>query len=290
VAAIQLTGHDLTVDDVEGGALGGVAVELAPEALRQIEESRALIDRVVREERPTYGVNTGFGRLVDVHIDPGQAAELQLNLVRSHACGVGDPFPDEVVRAAILLRANALAKGTSGVRRELVQLLVDMLRAGVLPVVPSRGSLGASGDLAPLAHLALVLVGEGHARVGGETLPGAGALAQAGLAPIELAAKEGLALINGTQFMAAIGALVVCRAHRLGKLADLAAAQTIEAVVSAGPEGRAPVETCLASSLDRVIPPGEKSHCSRGFHQRQKRPRQPSDASPPIMSTSSGPT
>ena len=230
MAAIKLTGHDLTVDDVEGVALGRHSVALAPEALRQIDESRALIERVVREERPTYGVNTGFGRLVDVHIDAGQAAELQLNLVRSHACGVGAPFPDEVVRAAIALRANALAKGTSGVRRELVQLLVDMLAAGVLPVVPSRGSLGASGDLAPLAHLALVLVGEGHARVGGETLPGADALAQAGLAPIELAAKEGLSLINGTQFMAAIGALVVCRAHRLGKLADLAAAQTIEAV------------------------------------------------------------
>ena len=193
--------------------------------------SRALIERVVRDERPTYGVNTGFGRLVDVHIDAGQAAELQLNLVRSHACGVGDPFPDEVVRAAILLRANALAKGTSGVRRELVQLLVDMLAAGVLPVVPSRGSLGASGDLAPLAHLALVLVGEGQAPASAaRRWRGADALAQAGLEPIELAAKEGLALINGTQFMAAIGALVVCRAHRLGKLADLAAAQTIEAV------------------------------------------------------------
>jgi len=230
VAAIQLTGHDLTVDDVEAVALHGAGAALASEAVDQIEASRALIERVVREERPTYGVNTGFGKLVDVHIDAGQAAELQLNLLRSHACGVGAPFPDEVVRAAILLRANALAKGTSGVRRELVQLLVDLLGAGVLPVVPSRGSLGASGDLAPLAHLALVLVGEGEARVGGETLPGADALARAGLEPIELAAKEGLSLINGTQFMAAIGALVLCRARRLVKLADLAAAQTIEAV------------------------------------------------------------
>ena len=230
MTAIQLTGHDLTVDDVEGVALHGVPVALAPDALRQIDASRALIERVVQDERPTYGVNTGFGRLVDVHIDAGQAAELQLNLVRSHACGVGEPFPDEVVRAAMLLRANALAKGTSGVRRELVQLLVDMLGAGVLPVVPSRGSLGASGDLAPLAHLALVLVGEGEAHAGGGTMPGGDALAKAGLAPIELAAKEGLALINGTQFMAAIGALVVCRARRLAKLADLAAAQTIEAV------------------------------------------------------------
>ena len=187
MTSIQLTGHDLTVDDVEGVALHGVPVALAPDALRQIDASRALIERVVQDERPTYGVNTGFGRLVDVHIDAGQAAELQLNLVRSHACGVGEPFPDEVVRAAMLLRANALAKGTSGVRRELVQLLVDMLGAGVLPVVPSRGSLGASGDLAPLAHLALVLVGEGEVYAGGGTLPGGDALAKAGLAPIELA-------------------------------------------------------------------------------------------------------
>ena len=230
MAAIQLTGHDLTVDDVEAAALRGRTAELAPEAVRQIEASRALIERVVHEQRPTYGVNTGFGKLVDVHIGADQAAELQLNLVRSHACGVGEPFPDEVVRAAILLRANALAKGTSGVRRELVELLLQLLGGGVLPIVPSRGSLGASGDLAPLAHLALVLVGEGWARVGDDVLPGAEALARAGLAPVELAAKEGLALINGTQFMAAIGALVLMRAHRLVKLADLAAAQTIEAV------------------------------------------------------------
>jgi histidine ammonia-lyase len=230
VAAIQLTGHDLTVDDVEAAALRGVAAELAPEAVSQIEESRALIERVVREQRPTYGVNTGFGKLVDVHIGADQAAELQLNLVRSHACGVGEPFPGEIVRAATLLRANALAKGTSGVRRDVVDLLLGLLGRGVLPIVPSRGSLGASGDLAPLAHLALVLVGEGWAQVGDEVLPGADALARAGLAPIELAAKEGLALINGTQFMAAIGALVLMRARRLVKLADLAAAQTIEAV------------------------------------------------------------
>ncbi len=228
--AIQLTGHDLSIDDVERVALGRPPIELAADALRQIAASRALIERVVSEGRPTYGVNTGFGRLVDVHIDPAQAAALQLNLLRSHACGVGDPFPEEIVRGAMLLRANALAKGTSGVRREPVQLLLDMLSAGVHPVVPSRGSLGASGDLAPLAHLALVLVGEGEARVDGETVPGAAALSRAGLEPIVLAAKEGLALINGTQFMAAIGALALCRARRLVKLADLAAAQTIEAV------------------------------------------------------------
>ncbi len=230
MTSIDLTGHDLTIDQVEAVAFARADVSLSETALAQIAASRALIERVVAERIPTYGVNTGFGRFVDVHIEPEQVTQLQLNLLRSHACGVGDPFPVEVVRAAMLLRANALAKGTSGVRQETVQLLLDLLEAGVTPVVPSRGSLGASGDLAPLAHLALVLVGEGEARVGDQVLPGGEALQAAGLQPLELGAKEGLALINGTQFMAAIGALVLCRARRLVKLADLAAAQTIEAV------------------------------------------------------------
>ena len=227
---VELTGHDLTVADVEAVARGDARVELAPPALEQIAASRALIERVVAERIPTYGVNTGFGRFVDVHIEPDQASALQLNLLRSHACGVGEPFPVEVVRAAMLLRANALAKGTSGVRLDTVQLLLDMLAAGVHPVVPSRGSLGASGDLAPLAHLGLVLVGEGRAEVDGVECTGAEALAGAGLRPLELGAKEGLALINGTQFMAAIGALVLARGRRLAAVADLAAAQTIEVV------------------------------------------------------------
>ena len=227
---VELTGHDLTVADVEAVARGDARVELAPPALEQIAASRALIERVVAERIPTYGVNTGFGRFVDVHIEPEQASALQLNLLRSHACGVGEPFPVEVVRAAMLLRANALAKGTSGVRLDTVQLLLDMLAAGVHPVVPSRGSLGASGDLAPLAHLGLVLVGEGRAEVDGVECTGAEALAGAGLRPLELGAKEGLALINGTQFMAAIGALVLARGRRLAAVADLAAAQTIEVV------------------------------------------------------------
>ena len=146
-ATIELSGHDLAIDDVERVAVGGATAVLGQQGLEQIAASRALIDRVVKDGTPTYGVNTGFGRFVDVHIAPEQAARLQLNLLRSHACGVGSPFPDEVVRAATLLRANALAKGTSGVRVEPVRLLLDMLAAGVMPVVPSRGSLGASGDL-----------------------------------------------------------------------------------------------------------------------------------------------
>jgi histidine ammonia-lyase len=230
MTAIELTGHDLTIDDVEAVARRGAVARLSPLAIDQIHAARALIDRVVADGVPTYGVNTGFGRFVDVHIEPEQTAQLQLNLLRSHACGVGEPFPDDVVRAAMLLRANTLAKGASGVRLETVQLLLDMLDAGVHPVVPSRGSLGASGDLAPLAHLALVLVGEGQARVGGQPLPGARALGSAGLEQLELGAKEGLALINGTQFMAGIGALVASRARRLVRIADLSAAQSIEAV------------------------------------------------------------
>jgi histidine ammonia-lyase len=264
-ATIELSGHDLGIDDVERVAVGGETAVLGSRALEQIAASRALIDRVVAEGTPTYGVNTGFGRFVDVHIAPEQAARLQLNLLRSHACGVGEPFPDEVVRAATLLRANALAKGSSGVRVEPVQLLLDLLAAGVVPVVPSRGSLGASGDLAPLAHLGLVLVGEGQARVGGETLPGREALARAGLEPVVLAAKEGLALINGTQFMAAIGALVLARARRLVKIADVAAAQTLEAVRASrtpfAPELQAlrphPGQIASAANLYRLLDDSE---------------------------------
>jgi histidine ammonia-lyase len=262
---VELSGHDLVVDDVERVAVGRARATLGRRALEQIAASRSLIDRVVADGTPTYGVNTGFGRFVDVHIAPEQAAQLQLNLLRSHACGVGEPFPDEVVRAAMLLRANALAKGTSGVRVEPVRLMLEMLAAEVHPLVPSRGSLGASGDLAPLAHLGLVLVGEGSARVGGETLPGADALARAGLEPIVLAAKEGLALINGTQFMAAVGALVVARARRLVRLADVAAAQTIEAVRASrtpfAPELQAlrphPGQLASAANLYRLLDDSE---------------------------------
>jgi histidine ammonia-lyase len=227
---VALTGTGLAVEDVERVAVGGATAGLAPEAVEKIAASRALIDRAVDSGTPTYGVNTGFGRFVDVAISREDTGRLQLNLLRSHACGVGDPFPVEVVRGAMLLRANALATGASGVRRETVELLLAMLNTGVHPVVPSRGSLGASGDLAPLAHLALPLVGEGMAELGGEVLPGSEALRRAGLEAEVLEAKEGLALINGTQFMAAIGALVLSRARRLVRIADAAAAQSVEAV------------------------------------------------------------
>src|SRR5881398_3050670 len=193
--------------------------------------ARELVERVAHgTSEHTYGVNTGCGRFVNRSIPEELTEELQLRLLRSHACGVGEPYADEVVRAAMLLRANTLAKGNSGARVETVELLLDCLERGVLPVVPSRGSVGASGDLAPLAHLALPLVGEGEAFVDGERLPGFEALTRVGLEPIRLRAKEGLSLINGTQFMAAFGALGAVRARRLATAADLACAMSLEAL------------------------------------------------------------
>ena len=190
--------------------------------------ARELVDSMKGEH--TYGVNTGFGRFVTARIPEELADELQLRLLRSHACGVGEPYPDDVVRAAMLLRANALAKGYSGARVETVELLVECLNRGVLPVVPARGSVGASGDLAPLAHLALPFVGEGEAVVGGEVMDGAAALRRVGLEPIRLVSKEGLSLVNGTQFMAAMAALGVERAKRLAQTADCACALSLEAL------------------------------------------------------------
>ena len=196
---IVLTGADLALEDVWDAAVHGARAELADTARLRMEDARALLASMRGEH--TYGVNTGFGRFVSAQIPEEQSEELQLRLLRSHACGVGEPYPDEVVRAAVLLRANALAKGYSGARVSTVELLVECLNRGLVPVVPARGSVGASGDLAPLAHLALPLVGEGEATVAGERMAGVDALRAVGLEPIRLASKEGLSLINGTQFM-----------------------------------------------------------------------------------------
>jgi histidine ammonia-lyase len=229
--AIGLTGEDLAVDDVWAIAVGGAAVTLAESAKERMVEARAVVDRAAHgRSEHTYGVNTGFGRFVSQTIPEELTEELQLRLLRSHACGVGEPYPDEVIRAAMVLRANALAKGRSGARPELVELLLACLDRGVLPVVPSRGSVGASGDLAPLAHLALPLVGEGDAWFDGERLPGLEALERAGLRPETLQAKEGLSLVNGTQFMAAFAALGLVRARRLARTADIACALSLEAL------------------------------------------------------------
>ena len=235
MAPLPLTGRDLTIDNVIEVARGRRAVALAPDAADRMRASRAVIEGLVAEGATVYGVTTGFGDLADVRIEADRTAELQRNLVRSHAAGTGVPLPDEVVRAMMVLRANALAVGLSGVRTDLVELLTAMLNAAVHPLVPSRGSLGASGDLAPLAHIALVLIGEGEATVDGAG-PGAGlvALSRAGLAPLTLGAKEGLALLNGTQLMAGIGALAHHDARRLALTADVVGAMSLEAMLGTG--------------------------------------------------------
>ncbi len=225
-----LTGDDLEIDHVWAVAVNGAPVELSDSARERMRAAREVVERAAASSERTYGVNTGFGLLVTQTIPSELADELQIRLLRSHACGVGEPYPDEIVRAALLLRANALAVGASGTRAEVAELLLECLGRGVLPRVPSRGSVGASGDLAPLAHLALPLIGEGEAWFDGELVAGADALRRAGLEPLALQAKEGLSLINGTQFMAAFGALGVVRARRLAAAADIACALAVEAL------------------------------------------------------------
>jgi histidine ammonia-lyase len=225
-----LTGDALEVHHVWAVAVEGSPAELSDSARERMRAAREVVERAAASPERTYGVNTGFGRLVTQTIPSELADELQIRLLRSHACGVGDPYPDAIVRAALLLRANALARGNSGTRVEVAELLLECLRRGVLPKVPSRGSVGASGDLAPLAHLALPLIGEGEAWFEGELHPGGEALERAGLEPLRLRAKEGLSLINGTQFMAAFGALGLVRARRLAAAGDIACALSLEAL------------------------------------------------------------
>ena len=225
-----LIGRPLTLTDVVAVARDGARVALCHDARERIATSRAYIERLVAEGRTVYGVTTGFGKLANVRIDAADVQQLQRNLVVSHAMGVGTPYPAEVVRAMLLLRAQSLAQGNSGIRVEVIEVLLGMLNGGVHPVIPSQGSVGASGDLAPLAHMALTLIGEGHAEVGSETLHSSAALAVAGLVPVVLEAKEGLALINGTQAMTALGALAVVDARELAVAADIAGAMSLEAL------------------------------------------------------------
>jgi histidine ammonia-lyase len=227
---LELSGQALTFEEIASVAFGQSEPSLAEGARGRMQASRDVIEDVVRQQRVVYGVNTGFGKLSDVHIPPQELRVLQLNLVRSHACGVGDPLPEPDTRAMMLLRANVLARGNSGCRVELVTTLLEMLRLRVHPVIPARGSVGASGDLAPLAHLALALIGEGECRYQGRRMASAEALRMAEIAPLRLEAKEGLALLNGTQAMAGVGALALCRAQKIAKLADLAGAMSLEAL------------------------------------------------------------
>jgi histidine ammonia-lyase len=226
--ALVLDGASLTLGDLVEVAERGRAASLCADAARRVDAARAVIDRAVAEERVVYGVTTGFGKFADVSIPKEKLRELQANLVRSHAAGVGEALPREDVRALMLLRANCLAKGFSGVRRETLELLLAMLNAGIHPVVPAQGSVGASGDLAPLAHLARALMGEGEVEHGGRLVPAAEALRAAGLSPAVFEAKEGLALINGTQLTTAVGALALARLRALLKLADVVCALTLD--------------------------------------------------------------
>ncbi|MGB6691849.1 MAG: histidine ammonia-lyase [Terracidiphilus sp.] len=228
---VVLDGQPLTLAEIEAVSLALRPVAIAPAALLRVTASRSLIEDILAAGETVYGVNTGFGKLSDVRVPHDKLAQLQTNLVRSHSAGVGQPLSEAEVRAMLLLRANVLAKGFSGVRPALLELLVSMVNAGVHPVIPEKGSVGASGDLAPLAHLALVVIGEGEAFFRSERMTGGEALRRADLEPIQLAAKEGLALLNGTQAMNAVGALAIARAQRLAQLADLAGAMSLEALM-----------------------------------------------------------
>src|SRR5215831_6888134 len=227
---MELNGEQISLVQLAAIALGGELVEVSPPARRRVLASRKVIEEIVERDVVVYGVNTGFGKLSDVRIPHRELRQLQLNLVRSHACGIGNPLSEAEVRAMMVLRANVLALGLSGVRSDVIELLCSMLNQRVCPFVPEKGSVGASGDLAPLAHLALSLIGEGEAFFEGERMSGGEALRRASLKPLELEAKEGLALLNGTQAMHAVGGLALLRAQRLARVADVAGAMSLDAL------------------------------------------------------------
>ncbi|MGA2271199.1 MAG: histidine ammonia-lyase [Bryobacteraceae bacterium] len=228
---LQLGGQPLTLKEIAEIASGRVRLELAPAAMAQMEASRRVVLRVSGEHVPVYGINTGFGKLCEVRIADDAIERLQLNLVRSHACGLGRPLSEEETRVVMALRANTLALGYSGVRPLIAEILVAMLDRGVLAVIPEKGSVGASGDLAPLAHLALSIIGEGEATYQGRRWPSREALRLARIEPVRLEAKEGIALLNGTQALTAVGGLALWRAWRVVGLADVAGAMSLGALL-----------------------------------------------------------
>jgi len=227
---VVLDGASLTIEQVVSVAGNRDRVAIADHAIENMRRSRAVVERVASGDEAVYGVNTGVGLLADVRVAPEDLSQLQRNLVRSHSAGVGEPLSAPAVRAMMLIRANVLAKGFSGIRPLVAERLCQMLEAGVTPVVPSQGSVGASGDLAPLAHMALVLIGEGEADFAGERLSGAEALQRAGIEPLELACKEGVSLINGTQAMLAVGCIELAAAETLTDTADVVCALTLDAL------------------------------------------------------------
>ncbi|WP_129600246.1 histidine ammonia-lyase [Anaerophilus nitritogenes] len=225
---ILIDGNSLTLEDVVKVAREDFEVALTEEALEKVKKSRAFVDKLVDEERTVYGITTGFGKFSDVAISKEESKDLQKNLIMSHACGVGKHFSEDISRAIMLLRANALSKGFSGIQPKTLQTLIEMINKGVHPAIPEKGSLGASGDLAPLSHMTLVLIGEGEAYYKGKLMTGKEAMEKAGIEPVVLTSKEGLALINGTQVMTAVGALTVHDSINILKTADIAAALTVE--------------------------------------------------------------
>jgi histidine ammonia-lyase len=228
--SVVLSGNELTFSQLYDVALRAETVSLAPAAIERMNASRAVVERLLASGATAYGINTGFGKLASVRISPEQVRQLQVNLVRSHACGVGAALSEAETRAMMLLRANAIAKGLSGVRPRIVETLCQMLNAKVHPMIPSQGSVGASGDLAPLAHLAQVVIGEGRANFRGEILPGGEAMKRAGITPVALEAKEGLSLLNGTQGMLALLSLALHEADILVDSADVAASLSLDAL------------------------------------------------------------
>jgi len=254
-AQVVLTGSDLTVEEVAAVARDGASASFDPGAVERMERSRGVIEKLVAEGAVVYGVTTGVGALADRRIPLEDAAKLQENLLLSHAAGVGEPLPREVVRAMLLLRANTFGLGYSGVRPLVAERLLELLRLGIHPVVPAQGSVGASGDLAPLAHLALPLIGRGEVEVDGIEQPALDALTRAGLEPITLGVKEGLALLNGTQQMTALGALLALDAERLCRTASVVAAMSIEALLG--------TDVAFADSYQKARPhPGQATEAA----------------------------
>jgi len=227
---VELNGQALTLEQIAAVAIGDEHVAISPSARARIAASRKVIEQIVTRDTVVYGVNTGFGKLSDVRVPQDELRQLQLNLVRSHACGIGQPLSEPEVRAMMLLRANVLTLGFSGIRQEVIELLCELLNRRVHPVIPEKGSVGASGDLAPLAHLALCVVGEGEVFSEGQRMATPEALRHVKLKALELEAKEGLALLNGTQAMHAVGGLALFRAQRLARVADVSGAMSLEAL------------------------------------------------------------
>lgn len=227
---VIINGNDLRLEDIVNVARNNYQVEISEEAIKRVEKSRGIVDKIVEEDRAVYGITTGFGKFSDVSISGEDCKTLQRNLIISHACGFGNSLDTDIVRTIILLRANALSKGYSGIRLSTLQTLVAMLNKGVHPIIPEKGSLGASGDLAPLSHMVLPMIGEGEAEYKGKIVSGREAMKEAGIEVVQLIAKEGLALINGTQVMTAVGALALWDGINLIKSGDIAAALTVEAL------------------------------------------------------------